>query len=145
MNLNPQPDRKTGSLLRNVSVFFTIFTVWTAGVLNVEAADIQPEGRKIAKEKKETVRNRLWLWSHLAGSYNGQYSLEGKSTLSPEAAAEFLGIKNICMVRYAGKPVPSDFSNQMQSFKKLNAVVWSVVGDGQHQAGRRTRRFKGGS
>lgn len=117
-----------------VFVSVVILAIWMTGIWNVDAAEPQPEGGKVDNAKRELVQNavrdRLWLWSHPAGSYNGQYSLEGKSTLSPEAAAEFLGIKNICMVRYAGKPVPKDFGQQMQGIKKMNAVVWSVVGDG---------------
>jgi len=90
-------------------------------------------GREKGVVKKETVRDRLWLWSHLAGSYNGQYKLQRNSDLSPAAAAEALGMKNICMVRYGGKPAPDDFAGHMKSFGNLKHVVWSVIGDGSTQ------------
>ena len=46
-------------------------------------------------EAATTVGERLWLWSHVAGSYNDQYNLPGKSRITPAEAAYYMSIPNI--------------------------------------------------
>jgi len=42
--------------------------------------------------RKETVRDRLWLWGHHAGAQKRQYGLQQDSTITPAAAAKAMGI-----------------------------------------------------
>jgi hypothetical protein len=130
MHFTPNPSHKTAKLTQCLFVALAIFAILTTATPVANGA----EQDKANETKKETFRDRLWLWSHLAGCYNGQYNLKGNSKLAPEAAAKFLGMNNICMIRYGGKPVPNDFAQHMQSFTSLDNVAWSVVGDGStHQ------------
>ncbi len=59
-----------------------------------------------APARKETVRDRLWLWGHHAGAHNRQYGLKQDSTITPATAAKNMGIRNILMVRYGNAPAP---------------------------------------
>jgi len=122
-------NRKIKLLLGWTSVPLTVIVFGMLDPLSAQAAEPRTDQAKTEVTKKETVRDRLWLWSHLAGSYNGQYRLKGNSKLAPEDAAAMMGLKNICMIRYGGKPIPSDFARHMQNFRDLDHVVWSVVGD----------------
>ncbi len=134
MHFHPKSTWIVGNFTRCAFIALAIFAMMATATLGVDAAEGQPEQNKANHAKKETVRDRLWLWSHLAGSYNGLFNLQGNSNVSPEAAAADLGIKNICMVRFGGKPVPSDFAASMKDFGSLDHVAWSIVGDGStHQ------------
>lgn len=77
----------------------------------------------------ETVRDRIWIWAHPAGVYNDTYlaGLPKKSTLEPVAAADWMGIRNMIFVRYAGQPAPP-FERYYQPLQKLDRVYWSLVG-----------------
>ena len=79
--------------------------------------------------KRETVRDRLWLWGHHAGAHNHQYGLQQDSAVTPAAAAQSLGIRNILMVRYGGVPAPP-FGEHARPVAGLDRVVWSVEGAG---------------
>ena len=48
-----------------------------------------------------TVRDKLWIWGHLAGSHNGQWGLDkvGDSRMTPTEAAFYLDIPNATMIR----------------------------------------------
>jgi len=55
------------------------------------------------------LRDRLWLWSHVAGSHTRtpeQWGLPGHSTIAPAAAAAYLNVPNVLMVRYELQPQP---------------------------------------
>ena len=51
-------------------------------------------------EFMSTIRDRLWLWGHEAGSHNEEWNLPAASQIMPAQAAENMGIPNIIMVRY---------------------------------------------
>lgn len=75
-------------------------------------------------------RDRLWLWGHLAGSHSPeQWGLPGHSTITPLAAANYLGIPNLLMVRYELEPRPP-FEAHARPLAGLERVVWSVEGGG---------------
>ena len=76
----------------------------------------------------DTVRDRLWIWGHLEGSYDNSFGLPQNSRMTPLQGAEYLGIPNIIMVRYGGKPSPpfDEYAAQYCNVKKL---MWSFVGD----------------
>jgi hypothetical protein len=76
---------------------------------------------------RATVRDRLWLWGHDAGSHNDGWGLPGPSRITPAEAAFYLGIPNLIMVRYQGRP-PLPFDQFAISLQPLRQVVWSLVG-----------------
>ena len=76
-----------------------------------------------------SLKEHVYLWCHNAGVYNdGIPGLEGKSLMTPVEAAEFMGIDNILMVSYAGKPTPP-FEPIQKQFGHFKRVVWSIIGD----------------
>ena len=74
-----------------------------------------------------TVRDRLWLWSHVAGSYNGEYNLPGQSRITPVEAAFYLSIPNVFMVELNGRPPVEQLEQFAVPFQSLEQVAWSVV------------------
>ena len=79
-----------------------------------------------------TVRDRLWIWGHEAGSHNNGWGLKKLSRMTPAEGAFYLDVPNIIMVRYDDKPMPP-FEQYAMALSPLKRVVWSIVG-----AGRRT-------
>lgn len=81
---------------------------------------------------RTTVRDRLWLWCHPAGSHTrsrDQHGLPGPSSIGPADAAACLGIPNVLFVRYELDP-PPPFEPHAWPLASLNQVVWSIEGGG---------------
>jgi len=76
----------------------------------------------------ECVRDRLWLWGHLAGSHNGRFGLSRESQMTPAAGAAYLGVTNLIMVAFGGMPEPP-LEPHAQALSSLKRVVWSIIGD----------------
>src|ERR1700733_14385532 len=74
-----------------------------------------------------TVDSRFWLWSHIAGAYAGTSGLVGPSLITPVEAAFYLGIPNVFMVEYNGKPSPAQWKQSSVAFKSLKQLSWSIV------------------
>ena len=74
------------------------------------------------------LRDRMWLWAHEAGSQNAHWGLPRPSRMTPTEAAFYMGIPNVLMVVYGGKPVPP-FDLHARAMSPLKRVVWSIVGD----------------
>jgi hypothetical protein len=80
----------------------------------------------------------LWLWGHDAGAHNDDWGLPGPSRITPAEAAFYLGIPNLIMVRYKGRP-PLPLDQYAVSLRALRQVVWSAVGaHGQTDEAERT-------
>ncbi|MEO6964789.1 MAG: hypothetical protein ABI076_02695 [Acidobacteriaceae bacterium] len=76
-----------------------------------------------------TVRDRLWLSAHYAGSHNEGAGLPAPSRITPVEAAYYMSLPNIVMVVYDGKP-KLPFDQYAIPFRAVRQVVWSVVGGG---------------
>lgn len=76
----------------------------------------------------DCVLDRLWLWAHQEGSHNTVYKVPGRSRITPAEAALDLGIANLMMVCFEGRPEPP-FDQYAQSLRCFPRVIWSVVGD----------------
>jgi len=76
----------------------------------------------------DTVRDRLWVWCHQAGSNNGMFGVPGESRMTPAEAAFYLDVPNALMVVFQGKPEPP-FDRLAVSMRPLKRVVWSIIGD----------------
>jgi hypothetical protein len=92
----------------------------------------------------ETVGDRLYVWAHAAGSYNGEAYLKSykPSKIEPVDGVQYLGLKNAYFIRY--KDVPAiPFDDYYAPFKKLDRVVWSLTGEsGATSAEERKAVFK---
>jgi len=75
------------------------------------------------------VRDKFWIWGHEAGSHNTGWELPKPSRMTPAEGAFYLGVPNIILVRYDGKPTPP-FEQYALALSPLKRVVWSIVGAG---------------
>jgi hypothetical protein len=76
---------------------------------------------------ERNLRDRLWMWGHDAGSLVKGYGIGGKdSDIQPAAALEFMGIPNVCMVRFTGTPLPP-FDDYVKQFAHTKRLTWSFV------------------
>lgn len=96
-------------------------------------------GRSPAFAAEETkpagkVHDRLWVWAHAVGSYDNAWGLPGNSKLTPIEGARYLGVPNLIMIRYSGKPAPP-FEEYAAPFRSLQHVYWSITGAGGATSG----------
>src|SRR5262249_26371560 len=93
------------------------------------------EGRKMKSQQPDalhstepaTVRGKLWLWGHDPRAHNDPLGLPQPSGITPPQTAFYLGVPNLIMVRYLGRPA-LPFDRFALPFRALKRVVWSVVG-----------------
>lgn len=80
---------------------------------------------------KPRVRDKLWVWSLVAGMYNDAAWSPGKSRITPAEAAFYLGTPNVCMVTYKTdcvlKPAPP-YDQYAIALLPLKQVVWAIGG-----------------
>jgi len=74
------------------------------------------------------VLDHFWLWGHEAGSHNTGWGVTQTSRMTPVEATTYLGIPNLILVVYGGKPEPP-FDQAALAMRPLKQVVWSIVGD----------------
>jgi hypothetical protein len=74
-----------------------------------------------------TVRDRMWMWGHEAGSHDTGFDIQRTSRMTPAEAAFYMDLPNMIMVRYLDNP-PIPFDQHAISFRPLKEVYWSVVG-----------------
>jgi hypothetical protein len=99
-------------------------------------ASAQPEA---GDARGATVRDKLWIWGHVAGSHNEGYGIPGNSRMTPAEGAFYLGVPNLIFVAYNDPkepckmlPAPDRYDEYALSFSPLERVVWSIVGAGGH-------------
>ena len=104
--------------------FVKVGATFSAGA----ATAIPIEGRE-SMASPRSVRDRFWLWGHVAGSHDRGWGLEQASWITPVEAAFYMSIPNVIMVRYEGRPKPP-FRQYALPFRALREIVWSVLGAG---------------
>jgi hypothetical protein len=85
-----------------------------------------------------TVRDKLWVFTVVAGADDANLALGGVTTpsrMTPAEGAFFLGVPNLLLIRSGGRPPVNQFEQYAQSFRPLNRVVWSIVGSGGRHEG----------
>ncbi|HYI16999.1 MAG TPA: hypothetical protein VEX37_16495, partial [Thermomicrobiales bacterium] len=75
----------------------------------------------------ETVRDRFWLWGHTAGSHDEEWNLPGPSLITPVEAANYLGIPNLLMIRYNGRP-QMPYDQLTIPMRTLSRIGWGITG-----------------
>jgi len=75
------------------------------------------------------MREKLWMWGHVAGIQNGRWGLPGNSSMGPADACRYMGIENLLMVREFNKP-EHPYEPYAGSLKPLKKILWSLVGSG---------------
>jgi len=84
---------------------------------------------------QEIIRDRLWIFTCVAGSDNDSLTAGGISTpsrMTPAEGAFYLGVPNLIMVRWRGLPA-WPFDQYAVPFRPLKRLSWSVVGSGGRQ------------
>jgi hypothetical protein len=103
------------------SMRLPIFLPWIMAIMI--AAPILTSG--------QTVRDKLWLWGHPAGSYNKEYGLPQLGLVSKITmwdAATLMNLPNFIAVSYNGAPSDDSaryYAGKMTGVKNL---VWSFTG-----------------
>ena len=85
-----------------------------------------------------TVRDRLWLFTCVAGADRTWLERGGIATVSrmtPAEGAFYLDVPNLILVRAEGQPAPEAFEQYAYSFGPLRRVLWSIVGCGGRHEG----------
>jgi hypothetical protein len=85
--------------------------------------------------ERQRVRDRLWLFACVAGADNEGWGLKHPSRMTPAEGTLYLGVPNLIMVCWQGKPAPP-YHQYAIPFRPLKQVVWSVVGSGGKTAAR---------
>jgi hypothetical protein len=77
-----------------------------------------------------TVRDKLWIWGHEAGSHTAEeWGVPEPSRITPVEGAFSMGVPNVILVRYGGNPQPP-YHQTAVPYRALRSVVWSIVGAG---------------
>jgi hypothetical protein len=76
--------------------------------------------------ERPTLRDRFWIWTHVAGSYKGVFGLPD-SRMTPVEGAVYLGVPNVLFIRFHEQP-PMPFEPYAIAFRPFKRVVWSLVG-----------------
>lgn len=95
----------------------------------VAMADLAPSTWALGAEgvvEDGILRDRLWMWGHDAGSLRQGYGIGGPDDMQPGDALEYMGIPNVCMVRFTGTPLPP-FDAFVRQFDRAKRLTWSFV------------------
>ena len=72
------------------------------------------------------LRDRLWMWGHGPGTTNSLYNIPTGNNIDMADAIDNMGIPNVLVTRWLGKPEPP-FDEYIKQFHKTKRVVWSIV------------------
>jgi hypothetical protein len=76
------------------------------------------------------LRDRLWVWAHPEGSYNGpQWGLAKDSRVTPLESAVWLGCPNVMLIHYGDLP-REPLAQYAKPLEAARSVMWSIVGGG---------------
>ncbi|MCL2303753.1 MAG: twin-arginine translocation signal domain-containing protein [Planctomycetaceae bacterium] len=83
------------------------------------------------RKYEPNLRDRLWMWGHGPGTTDGICNIPAGNKIDMADAIDSMGIPNVCVIRWMGKPEPP-FDEYIKQFHKTKRVAWSVV-DGAPQ------------
>jgi hypothetical protein len=84
------------------------------------------------RQYEPNLRDRLWMWGHGPGTTNGIANIPTGKNIDMADAIDYMGIPNVCVIRWMGKPEPP-FDEYIKQFRKTKRVAWSIV-DGATQS-----------
>ena len=76
----------------------------------------------------ETVRDRLWIWSHPTGAHDTWGGIERPSNMGPTEGAQYMGLENLYFIKYEGRPAISEYDKYAQDMAPMKRVIWSLTG-----------------
>ena len=74
---------------------------------------------------ENTLRDRLWMWGHDSGVYDGpknMYNIPPSAPLSMADGIRSMGIPNVCVIR---RGIPD--AAYVQQFREVKRVAWSLA------------------
>ena len=89
-----------------------------------------------------TVRDKLWIFTCVAGSDNDSLKKGGfpeGSRMTPAEGAFYLDVPNLQMIRWEGLPA-HPYDQYAEAFTPLKQVAWSIVGSGGRVDGEELER-----
>jgi hypothetical protein len=134
-----QPSRENG-LSRRAMLGSVVMA--TAGALGATARTAAAAEPVAGEPPLTTVRDRLWIFTVLAGGDNDYLergNVRGGSRMTPAEGAFWLNVPNLLLIRSNNEPplpggqerrAKTSFEQYAISFQPLDRVVWSVVGSG---------------
>jgi hypothetical protein len=84
------------------------------------------------RKYEPNLRDRLWMWGHGPGTTHGLYNIPQGNNIDMADAIDSMGVPNVCVIRWMGKPEPP-FDESIKQFHKTKRVAWSIV-DGAPQS-----------
>ncbi len=105
--------------------FLIAIGVWSPANLGTPAAAEEQPAAAAA-----TVRDKLWIFTAPAGADNDalkQAHFPRMSRMTPAEGAFYLGVPNLMLVSFQGKPEPP-FDQDAIPFRPLKQVVWCLNG-----------------
>ncbi len=91
------------------------------------------------RKYEPNLRDRLWMWGHGPGTTNGICNIPVGKNIDMADAIDSMGIPNVCVIRWMGKPEPP-FDEYARQFRKTKRVAWSVV-DGAPQSYEQKKKW----
>ena len=85
------------------------------------------------------LRDRLWMWGHGPGTTNGICNIPVGKNIDMADAIDYMGIPNVYVIRWMGKPEPP-FDEYIKQFRKTKRVGWSII-DGATQSYEQKKRW----
>jgi len=79
--------------------------------------------------QQSTVRDRLWIFTCVAGANNKGWNLPRPSRMTPAEGAYYLDVPNLLLIRWNDQP-PAPFDQYAVTLRPLKRVIWSLVGSG---------------
>ena len=84
------------------------------------------------RQYEPNLRDRLWMWGHGPGTTNDLYNIPTGKNIDMADAIDYMGIPNVFVIRWRGKPEPP-FDEYIKQFQKTKRVGWSII-DGATQS-----------
>jgi len=84
------------------------------------------------RKYEPNLRDRLWMWGHGPGTTDGVCNIPVGKKIDMADAIDYMGIPNVCVIRWMGKPEPP-FDEYIKQFQKTKRVAWSII-DGAPQS-----------
>ncbi len=73
---------------------------------------------------ENNLRDRLWMWGHDSGDFdgpNGEYNIPLSAPMSMAEGIKYMGIPNVCVIR-SGTP-GEEYRRQ---FKDVKRIAWKM-------------------
>ena len=97
------------------------------------------QGKTDLREYEPNLRDRLWMWGHGPETVRGQHGIPDGKYADMAEAIDYMGIPNVCAIRWQGQPEPP-FDEYIKQFHKTKRVAWSII-DGAPQSYAQKKRW----